>query len=127
MVKWQGRSRRKSSGRRYRAYRKKRKYELGRPPTETLIGPVKKKIIRTMGGNRKIRLQRTEEVNIFDPTKGTTRNVKVLDVLDNEANKDFTRRKVITRGALIETELGRARVTSRPGQHGIINAVLLKE
>ena len=80
-----------------------------------------------MGGNRKIRLQRTEVANIIDPTKGTTRNVKVLDVLDNEANKDFARRKVITRGALIETELGRARVTSRPGQQGIINAVLLKE
>jgi len=126
MVKWQGRSRRKASGRRYRAYRKKRKYELGRPPTETLFGPDKKKTVRTMGGNRKIRLQRTRFANVLDPENNTAKKVEILDVLDNEANKDFARRKIITRGALIETEMGHARITSRPGQHGIINAVLLK-
>lgn len=125
MVKWQGRSRRKASGRRYRSFRKKKIYELGRPPTETLVGSERKKFIRTRGGNRKIRLHRTQVANVLDPKKNTAKKVEILDVLDNTANRDFVRRKIITKGAVIETELGQARVTSRPGQHGVINAVLV--
>ena len=63
--------------------------------------------------------------NVLDPEKNTAKKVEILDVLDNTANRDFVRRKIITKGAVIETELGQARVTSRPGQHGVINAVLL--
>ena len=125
MVKWQGKSRRKSTGGRYKSFRKKQKFELGRPPAETLFGPEKKKITRTMGGNRKIRLQRTQLANVLDPTTNTAKNVEIRDVLENQANTDFARRKIITRGALIDTELGQARVTSRPGQHGLINAILI--
>jgi small subunit ribosomal protein S8e len=33
---------------------------------------------------------------------------------------------VLTKGAIIDTELGQARVISRPAQDGIINAVLMK-
>ena len=125
MVKWQGRSRRKSTGGRYIRFRKKRKFELGRPPAETLFGPEKKKFTRTMGGNRKIRLQRTQQANVLDPATNTAKKVEIRDVLENQANTDFARRKIITRGALIDTEMGQARVTSRPGQHGLINAILL--
>ena len=62
---------------------------------------------------------------MLDPKKNTAKKVEILDVLDNTANRDFVRRKIITKGAVIETELGQARVTSRPGQHGVINAVLV--
>ena len=62
---------------------------------------------------------------MLDPTTNTAKNVEIRDVLENQANTDFARRKIITRGALIDTEMGQARVTSRPGQHGLINAVLL--
>jgi small subunit ribosomal protein S8e len=52
--------------------------------------------------------------------------VKILGVAKNPANKEYERRQVITKGALIKTELGLARVTSRPGQNGVVNAVLVK-
>ncbi|KYK34525.1 MAG: 30S ribosomal protein S8e [Theionarchaea archaeon] len=122
MAIWQKRSRRSRTGKLLRKSRKKRKRELGRVFIETKIGPEKKKIQRTYGGNKKVKLQRTEYANVV--TKEGTKKTKIISVLDNQANRHYVRRNIITKGALIETELGKAQVTSRPGQHGVINAVL---
>ncbi|RLF79472.1 30S ribosomal protein S8e, partial [Thermococci archaeon] len=43
------------------------------------------------------------------------------------ANRQYVRRNIITKGAIIQTEIGKAIVTSRPGQDGVVNAVLIKE
>ncbi|MHA1298999.1 MAG: 30S ribosomal protein S8e, partial [Candidatus Helarchaeota archaeon] len=72
MVNYQGRSKRKASGGRYKAYRKKRRFEMGSPPIETLIGPKKPKVVRTRGGNQKRKLLQAEAVNITD-FKGKTK------------------------------------------------------
>ncbi|WP_297070375.1 30S ribosomal protein S8e [Thermococcus sp.] len=127
MAIWQGRSLRKPSGGRIIFARKKRKYELGREPAFTKVGEdrEKKKIIRTFGGNRKVRLIEALYANVFEGGKG--RKVKVLNVLENPANRQYVRRNIITKGAIIETEAGKAIVTSRPGQEGVVNAVLIKE
>ena len=47
-------------------------------------------------------------------------------VLDNSANSHFIRRNIVTKGAIVETELGQVRITSRPGQNGIVNGVLIE-
>ena len=124
MAIWQKRSRRSRTGKLLRSSRKKRKRELGRVFIETKIGPEKKKIQRTYGGNKKIKVQKSEYVNVV--TKDGTKKTKIMSVLENKASRHFTRRNIITKGALIETELGKARVTSRPGQHGVINAILVE-
>lgn len=123
MAIWQKRSRRSRTGKLLRSHRKKRKRELGREFAETRIGPEKKKIKRTYGGNKKVKLQKSEYANVI--TKEGTKKTKILSVLENKASRHFVRRNIITKGALIETELGKAQVTSRPGQHGVINAVLV--
>ncbi|MCD6373513.1 MAG: 30S ribosomal protein S8e [Thermococcus sp.] len=127
MAIWQGRSLKKPSGGRIVLARKKRKRELGREPAFTRVSESreKKKIIRTYGGNRKVRLIEASYANVFDGGKG--KKVKVLRVIENPANRQYVRRDIITKGAIIETEIGKAIVTSRPGQDGVINAVLLKE
>ena len=51
---------------------------------------------------------------------------RLLGSSKNPANKDYERRGVITKGSVLETELGSARVVSRPGQDGIVNAVINK-
>jgi len=127
LVIWHGRSRRLPTGARRKKFRKKRKYEMGRDPAETILGPDKRKIIRTRGGNTKVRLLSTEYANVVDPDSGTTKKVKIVDVLENPANIDYSRRGVITKGAVIKTEMGIARVTSRPGQNGVVNAILIRE
>ncbi|MEQ9716389.1 MAG: 30S ribosomal protein S8e [Candidatus Asgardarchaeum sp.] len=123
---WHIKSSRKPSGGKLRRHRKKRKYELGRFPAETTLGERKLKVIRARGGNIKLRLFRDMYANVADPETQTVKKVKILKVKENPSNKDYSRRGVITRGTIIETEIGDAIVTSRPGQDGIINAKLIK-
>jgi len=126
MARWQGRSRKKPSGGRTWPKRKKRKYELGRESAETKIGPSKRVQVAVRGSGRKLRLLAADEANITVPGSGETKKVKISSVLENPANPHFVRRNIVTRGAVIETELGRAQVTGRPGQDGTVNAVLLE-
>jgi len=117
---------RKKTGGRRRPYRKKRKYERGGDPVLTVIGERKLKEKRARGGGVKYALAADLYANVFDPEKKAAQKVKILRLLSNPASRDLERRGVITKGAIIETELGRAKVTSRPGQDGVINAVLVK-
>jgi small subunit ribosomal protein S8e len=127
MALWQGKSRRKVTGGRYRLHRGKRKTEIGREQQITIIGKDTKKMVRTRGGNLKFRVLTTSVVNVYDPKSKKTIKTDIKTVLENPANPHYVRRNVITKGAIIETEKGKAKVTSRPGQHGVINAILLKD
>jgi len=115
---------RKSSGGRKHGYRMKRRYEKGSFPTETTLGESKKKIDRRRGGNLKIRVLSVNQANVSNPSTGKTEKVQILRVIRNPANVDYNRRGVITKGTIIETPIGVARVTSGPGQDGLVNAVL---
>ena len=116
---------RKPSGGKKRSLRMKRRFERGAFPTETLLGGTKKKFSRRRGGNVKIRLMSASHANISDPSTGKTEKVEIARVIKNPVNVDYDRRGVITRGTMIETSLGVARVTSRPGQDGSVNAILV--
>jgi len=115
----------KPSGGKKRQFRMKRRFERGAFPTETLLGETKKKFSRRRGGNIKIRLLTASHANISDPSTGKTEKVEITRVIKNPANVDYDRRGVITRGTIIETPLGVARVTSQPGQDGIVNAIIV--
>ncbi len=126
MARSQARSKRKYTGKKYRHFRKKRKRELERPRIDTVIGNVtKSKILRTMGGNMKMKLFSTNYINVTDPSNNKTSKVKILRFESNAASKDLNRRHILTKGAIVETELGNAKVTSRPGQHGVLNGMLI--
>ncbi|UCH03517.1 MAG: 30S ribosomal protein S8e [Candidatus Thorarchaeota archaeon] len=122
---WHRRSTRTDSGARLKRFRGKRKHELGRTPTETVMGETKRKKIVSKGYNRKAPVLRVTMVNVTDPKKNQTFRVEIQDVETNPASMDYQRRKVITRGTIIKTAKGNAMVTSRPGQDGILNAVLI--
>jgi small subunit ribosomal protein S8e len=51
----------------------------------------------------------------------------ILDVVRNPANPDYNRRGVITKGTIIRTEKGLAKIVSRPGQYGSLSAILIEE
>ncbi|MEM2876025.1 MAG: 30S ribosomal protein S8e [Candidatus Bathyarchaeia archaeon] len=126
MSVWHGDlEKKKPSGGKKKSYRKKRRFEIGSFPTETNLGEEKKKVERARGGNIKIRLLSTDEVNLSDRKTGKTERVKILRVLENPANVDYSRRGVISKGTIIETQAGKAKITSRPGQDGLLNAVLI--
>ncbi|HID17516.1 TPA: 30S ribosomal protein S8e [Candidatus Bathyarchaeota archaeon] len=128
MPQWHGNlHKRKRSGGKRKAYRKKRAYEMGREPTETKLGEKRLKLQRCRGGNVKIKALAYDTVNVADPKTGKVQLVKIRSVIANPANRDYERRGILTKGAVVETELGLAKVTSRPGQHGMINAILLEK
>ncbi len=125
---WHGKSKRKPSGGKLRMARGKRKYEMGREPVETQFGDEeKRKKVRVRGGNLKVKLRVASYANVTDATAGKTVKAKILGVEKNPASVDYSRRKIITKGAIIRTELGLAKVTSRPGQDGVVNAVLMEQ
>jgi small subunit ribosomal protein S8e len=127
MAIWQGKSLRKSTGGRAKTNRNKRKIEFGRDPAETKIGERKVKNIRTKGGSKKIRLSNDNRINVVDPKKNQYQVVEILGVVENTANIQFVRRNIINKGAVVETSLGKVKVTSRPGQHGMVNGVLIEQ
>jgi len=118
---------RKPTGGKRKPYRGKRKFEQGSFPTETVLGEPKRKIERRRGGNLKVRVLSEKYACVTDLKTGKTEKAEIIRVVKNPANVDYDRRGVITKGTIIETSLGLARVTSRPGQNGVINAVLVSE
>lgn len=127
MSYYQGNDLKKPTGGKKRPHRGKRKYELGRPPTETRLAETEvRKHVRVRGGNYKVRLKKAVYANVIDPETHTAKKVKILRVIETPAHREYARRGIIVKGAIIETEIGKARVTSRPGQDGVINAILIK-
>ena len=127
MALWQGKARRCKTGRRIRYARGKRKFEIGRESHLTTIGPVSTKKVRTRGRNSKIRVKASNIAYVLDPKNNKTTKAEITTVVENSANIHYVRRNIINKGAVIQTTIGKAKVTSRPGQSGVINAILLSK
>jgi len=127
MTQYQGRSGRTITGGRLRQSSEKKKRDLGRAPSETHIAEERKRIIRTHGGNRKIRLLRSNRVNVMEAKSGKATNAEIQDVDTNPASREYSRRRIITKGTILKTDLGLVKVTNRPGNEGQINGILLAE
>ncbi|MEM0467145.1 MAG: 30S ribosomal protein S8e [Candidatus Thermoplasmatota archaeon] len=125
MALWQGKSRRTKTGRRLRPARSKRKFEIGREPHLTTLGTPKRKFDRTRGNHQKIRMLTSNIAYVVNPKTGKTEKTDIITVVENKANIHYVRRNIINKGAIINTKLGKAKVTSRPGQTGTIHAILL--
>jgi small subunit ribosomal protein S8e len=126
MSVWHGNlHKKKRSGGRKRMYRVKRKFEQGTFAAETTLGEPKRKSTRGYGGNIKIKVLDDKYASVTDVKSGKTEKTDIINVVRNPANVDYNRRGVITKGAEIETGLGMAKVTSRPGNDGVINAILM--
>lgn len=127
MATWNGRSRRKATGGRYTQSRKKRRFEVGREKQFTFLGKPRLKVYRTKGANAKSRVLSTDVANVTDRKTGVTKMSKIITVKQNPANPNYTQRNIMNKGAVIQTELGMAVITSRPGQHGMVNATLVEQ
>ena len=129
MVFWQGRSKRKHTGGRYWPSKKKRARETGTDPVYTKLDEKDKRKTRKQRSARKTNIATTitgaNHVNINIGNKA--KKVKILKVKENPANRHFVRMNAITKGAIVETEAGLAKVTSRPTRDGVVNAILIKK
>ena len=114
---------RRPTGGRSKPSRGRRAYEKDGYAIEPLVGPTSKRPIRRRGGRVSVGVIFADFANVSDP-KGKVIRSKILRVKRSPANRDYERRGVITKGAVLETEAGEAVVTSRPTADGVVNAVL---
>ncbi|MCG7844558.1 MAG: 30S ribosomal protein S8e [Methanomassiliicoccales archaeon] len=127
MALWQGRSKRKPTGGRLTLSRKKRRFEIGKEPVFTFVGTEKRQVSRVRGANVKVRMLKAQFANVVDPANNKAQKAKIITVKESPSNPNYVQRNIVTKGAVIQTDLGLAKVTSRPGQDGSINAILMKE
>lgn len=116
----------KTTGGRRHPLRIRRKYETDRYPNEAINGVQITVTRRVRGNNRKTALKSIDFVNIATG-EAKVKKTKILKVLENATNNDYKRRGIITKGAILETQEGKCRVVSKPGQNGIVNAILVKK
>ena len=124
-IRTRGKTNRSGSGARLIDYRKSKLYEIAGNPVMTNLKPNKIKTQRTQGGGIKARLLDANKINLYN---SKTKKYEIADidtVLENPANAQLVRRNIINRGAIVQTNKGKARITSRPGQSGYLNGVLV--
>ena len=115
---------RKITGGKYHPNRKKKFYEKQNQERIVLLGETKRKSLRVKGGNTKTILLKTNTANVF--VDGKMQRAEIKNVLETPSNRFLARQNIIVRSAIIETELGKAKVTNRPSQESMIQAVLMK-
>ena len=117
---------RKITGGKYHARRKKRLYERDSQARIVKLGKEKKKEMRVRGGNRKITILSSEFANVHSKKTGKSKKVKIKNVLETPSNKFLARQNILVKSAIIETEIGKAKITNRPSQEGKVEAVLIE-
>ena len=115
---------RKNTGGKYKASRKKKAYENQGKPRVAKLGEKKVKLIRTRSGKQKLVSLSHNKAHII--AKGKAKVVSIKNVLETPANRFLARQNILIKGAIIETELGKAKITNRPSQEGTVQAVLIE-
>jgi small subunit ribosomal protein S8e len=116
---------RKVTGGKYHSLRKIRLNERDTQERQVVLGETKRKQERVRGGHIKTILLKSDEANII--VNGKIQKTKIENVLETPQNPFFARQNRLTKGAIIQTSLGKARITNRPTREGYVNAILIKE
>ena len=115
---------RKITGGKYHQNRKKRLHELDRQTRIVKLGEDKIKALKVRSGHKKVLLS-GNSVNLYDPKTKKSKKVKIKNVLETPSNKFLARQNILVKGAIIDTESGKAKITNRPSQEGNVQAILI--
>ena len=130
MAKWHGISRRKPTGGRLKRpnrYRGKRRTEVASEEQLAYVGEADaRKNYRKRSGSQTVRILSVNQVNV-NMKGGKTVRATVKNVVGNDADPNYIRRNIVTKGAVLDTDQGLVKVTSRPGMHGVVSGVLMEE
>ena len=130
MAHWHGISRRKPTGGRLKRpnrYRGKRRTEIASEKQFASIGEPVRKVYRKRSGLQIVRILTDNVVNVNDPKKGVTKKANMVTVVESPSDVNYVRRNIVTKGAVVDTDAGKVRLTSRPGKYGVLNGVLIDE
>ncbi len=116
----------KISGGKYKKNRKRRFYEIKGQRRLVKLGEEKKKSRRTRGKNKKVFLLKAKFINVQMKGKNKNKRLEIKNVLETPSNKFLARQNVLTKGAIVETDAGKVRITNRPSHEGVLNGVLVE-
>ncbi len=116
---------RKASGGKYKKAREKKLYEKKGNVRKVKLGEKKTKTIKTRGGSKKLVSLTGNTINIMDEKKAI--KAKIANVLETPSNRFLARQNILTKGSIVETDLGKAKITNRPSQEGIIQGILIEK
>lgn len=116
---------RKKSGGKYKNIKKKKLASLKGVFNKVKLRDKKQKRLKVMGGNLKIILLSDNLANVFDKKTKKSKKARILNVIETPSNRFLARQNILIKSAIIETELGKARITNRPTQEGMVQAVLI--
>merc|ERR1712019_109327 len=98
------RHKRRATGGRMPCHQKKRKYELGRQPANTKLGPKRTHIVRCRGGNLKYRAMRLDAGNFSWGTEVTSKKCHIIDVVYNASNNELVRTNTLVKGCIVQVD-----------------------
>ncbi len=133
MEQYHGRSKKtnRGTGARVRKKNDKKLSKVGNPSINTRIAEQKEgeelKIVRTRGANEKIKPRKAFQINVAvkEGGKNIIKKAQIKTVDKSPENRHHARMNIIAKGSILETSIGKVKVTSRPGQDGVINGVLV--
>ena len=116
---------RKVSGGKYKKSRKKKLFEKPGQTRNVKLGEEKKKRQRVAGGKTKKFFLKAKSVNVFNG-KDKVSKVEIKNVLETPSNRFLARQNILTKGTIVETELGKVKITNRPSQESVVNGILIE-
>ena len=117
---------RKISGGKYHRFKKKTLSQKIIQERHVTLRPTKRKNLRVRGKNIKTILLSADEANVLNPKTKKTQKAKIKNVVETPQNVFLARQNRLMKSAIIETSIGKARITNRPSQEGHVNAVLVE-
>ena len=117
---------RKITGGKYHKRSKKKKHSLSGIENKVKLRETKKKMIRLRGGTKKSIILSTNIATITNPKNHKTSTAKIKTVVQTPSNNFLARQNILVKSAIIDTDLGKARITNRPSRDGNVQAVLLE-
>ncbi|XP_059448135.1 small ribosomal subunit protein eS8 [Corylus avellana] len=97
---------RRATGGKKKAWRKKRKYELGRQAANTKLSSNKTvRRIRVRGGNVKWRALRLDTGNYSWGSEAVSHKTRILDVVYNASNNELVRTQTLVKGAIVQVDV----------------------
>ena len=75
------------------------------------------------GNTFKVKLKAAKFVNVLTPQG--MKKVAMRTVLETLDNRHYARQNIVTKGAVVDTEIGKVKITNRVGQDGVVNGKLL--
>ena len=117
---------RKVTGGKYHKFRKKKKHALSGVERKVKLREMKQKVKRGLGGSQRSVLLSSDVINVMDDKTKKAHKVKIKNVLETPSNRFLARQNILVKGAVIETEIGKAKITNRPSQEGSVEGVLVE-